>query len=83
MARHVIEGTWEEIKRHDAELAGRWVRLSVGPRSIQGPRRSAPRPSKTEPRELHGFGLLAGIVDLEDFLRRKHEETALEDRPGR
>ena len=28
---HVIEGTWEEIKAHEAEFAGHRVRLIVDP----------------------------------------------------
>lgn len=27
-----LEGTWEEIKLHDAELSGRYVRVTVFPR---------------------------------------------------
>jgi hypothetical protein len=33
-----------------------------------------------KPKELRGRGMLAGVLNSEDFLRRKHEETALEDR---
>jgi hypothetical protein len=25
----VIEGTWDEIKRHEAELAGRYLRVTI------------------------------------------------------
>ena len=30
----VLEGTWEEIKSHDRELAGRIVRLIVEPETV-------------------------------------------------
>jgi len=29
MSTQVIEGTWEEIKRHEAELVGRHLRVTV------------------------------------------------------
>lgn len=33
------------------------------------------------PKELRGLGMLAGILNSEDFMRRRREETEQEDRP--
>ena len=41
---------------------------------------SAPE-AADKPKQLRGRGMLAGILSSEEFLRRKHEETILEDRP--
>ena len=35
------------------------------------------------PRRVSAMGKYAGVISSEDFLRRKHEETLLEDRPIR
>jgi hypothetical protein len=34
----------------------------------------------TKPKTLRGRGMLAGILSSDEYLRRKREETALEDR---
>jgi|GEM_PF-2744469 hypothetical protein len=31
MPLRVIEGTWEEIKRHEAELMGQYLRVTIKP----------------------------------------------------
>ena len=31
MSLQVIEGTWEEIKRHEAQLVGRYLRITIEP----------------------------------------------------
>jgi len=36
-----------------------------------------------KPKQLRGRGMLAGILSSEDFMRRKREDIALEDRPLR
>ena len=41
------------------------------------------REETTKPKQLRGRGMLAGVLSSEDFMRRKHEETILEDRPIR
>ena len=84
----VLEGTWEEIKLHEAELAGRRFRLvPVPPVTDIAP----PKASDSEQvdlgttriirRELIGMGKFAGIIPSSDeFIRQKQEEIELEDR---
>ena len=44
----VLEGTWEEIKKHESELAGRKVRLVVMPEEVgaRPPEQPAFRPAR-------------------------------------
>jgi hypothetical protein len=39
--------------------------------------------AQAKPKQLRGRGMLAGILSSEDFMRRKQEDIALEDRPLR
>ena len=79
----IIEGTWEEIKAHEAELAGRNVRLiveqevgdddEVPPYSVQ---------SQAHLEELHLQGLRSGpttpMTENDwDEIRRKGRELAI------
>ena len=43
MSAHVIEGTWEEIERHKAELIGRHLRVAITPERPALHKRSAQR----------------------------------------
>ena len=83
MAAHVIEGTWEEIKRHESELAGRLLRVTIIPeKAITGESSAPPQeaPSIAPTRRVSAMGKYAGILSSEDFMRRKQEEIDLEDR---
>ena len=83
MSRHVIEGTWEDIERHKAELIGQWLRVTVKPQRPTTTRPSAPTqksPDTVQPKELRGRGMFAGLLSTEDYFRDKREDTIREDR---
>jgi hypothetical protein len=80
MAQHVIEGTWEEIESHKAELVGRHLRVIITP---DRPSKSKPSTqSETPPqhKELRAYGMLKGILSTEKYFREKREDTEREDR---
>ena len=81
MSQHVIEGTWEEIKRHEAELIGRHLRVTILPE----PDARSARPDKLavskHPKVLTGFGAFKGkIGSSEEFAREKRAEIEREER---
>jgi hypothetical protein len=76
----VIEGTWEEVKRHEAELIGRQVRLIIKPYKPTTHKPKAQKTAQTEPKILRARGMLAGILSTEEYFREKREDTAREDR---
>jgi len=39
----------------------------------------ATSPPAPKAKKLRGYGMLAGVLSVDDFLRRKHEETLRED----
>jgi len=80
MSLHVIEGTWEEIKRHEAELIGRHVRLTIKPDKPATHKQKAQPTVPTEPKILRARGMLAGLLSTEEYFREKREDTAREDR---
>ena len=45
MASQVIEGTWEEIKRREAELAGRHIRVTIRPEKSAEHRKASQEPA--------------------------------------
>ena len=83
MPQLVLEGTWEEIKRHDLELAGMRLRVTVQYGSLP-PRKPARLTVKAgERREKVLLGHAAFRDDLpstEDFLREKQRDIDAEDR---
>jgi len=82
MPQQVIEGTWEEIKSREAELIGRHLRVIVKPEKAAG-RKASPKkaePAAAQTKEFRAYGLLKGIINTEDYLREKREDTAREDR---
>ena len=79
MALQVIEGTWEEIERHKAELIGRQLRVTIKPDRPLSRKRST-RAKQATMKELSGYGMLAGVLSTEDYFREKLEDTAREDR---
>ena len=77
---YVIEGTWEEVKRHDSELIGRLVRLTVKVEKPALHMPATPARATAAPKELRGYGMFAGQFSTEEFLREKHEDILREDR---
>lgn len=77
---YVIEGTWEEIERHKAELIGRHLRVTVTPKKPAPRKATPPATVVAKPKELRGYGMFAGLLSSEELIREKREETAREDR---
>lgn len=81
MSLYVIEGTWEEIERHKAELVDRQLRLTVMPEKPVARKPSAPAKLAAKPKELVGFGAFRdALSSTEQYMREKREETLREDR---
>ena len=83
MPQHVIEGTWEEVKLHEAELIGRQVRLTVKSEARRQ-KSSASRtksPASPKTRELVGFGAFKNALpSSEEYMREKRAEIEQEER---
>ena len=75
MPLSVIEGTWEEIERHKAELKGHWLRVIIQP---EKPQRENVAQSK-RPSALGKYAFVAG--GSEEFALEKQAEIVREDRP--
>ncbi|MGO8673054.1 MAG: hypothetical protein ACLQVD_17055 [Capsulimonadaceae bacterium] len=82
MSQYVIEGTWEEIERHKAELIGRQLRLTIKGEKPGSPiRNAATHKPAGEPKKLVGYGAFKGMTGgSEAFAREKQAEIELEDR---
>jgi hypothetical protein len=81
LALSIIEGSWEEIKRHEAELAGQWLRVTVTNRKPDVGKSNVPKNIEAaSPRRVSALGKYAGILSSEDFVRQKQAEIDLEDR---
>ncbi len=82
----VLEGTWEEIKLHEQELAGRRLRVIVGPEVTKPDEPTTERTQNkiqrtNQPKKLRGYGMFAHVPGgSEAFARKKQEEIAREDR---
>jgi hypothetical protein len=76
MSHNVIEGTWEEIERHKAELIGRRLRVTIKPKSSSGA--SASIASKKRPSALGKYAFVSG--GSEEFATSKLAEIEREDR---
>ena len=87
----VLEGTWEELKLHDQELAGKRFRLVPVPpetdqanHKVRKNKQGTSEERHTVPRQLTGMGKFAGIIpSSEEFMHQKQEEIELEDRKFR
>ena len=67
-----IEGTPDQLAARLGQLpAGKRYRL------VEVAEAKLPPP----PRRVSALGKYAGILNSEEFMRRKHEETVAEDRP--
>lgn len=84
MSPNVIEGTWEEIKRHEPELTGRRLRVTIQPEQAMADEPSAAgqdATTRTHPSlRVSAMGKYAGILSSEAFMRHKQEEIEIEDR---
>jgi len=83
MLQFVIEGSWEEIECHKAELMGYHLRVTVTPKRPDSDTPNEPAQSATDstkPRQVSAMGKYAGILNSEEFMRQKQEEIDLEDR---
>jgi hypothetical protein len=78
---HILEGTWEEIKLHEVELAGRELRVIVKPVAPPSHPKSHTIASQKGAGRVSAMGKYAGVLSSEEFMRRKQEDIALEDRP--
>jgi len=86
MGLHVIEGTWDEIKRHEAELTGHWLRVTIEPTPVRtgsAKKRSgivehAPATGKYSTSVLGKYSFVSG--GTEEFSRDKQAEIDVEDR---
>ena len=80
----VLEGTWEEIKLHDRELAGRFLRVIVEPEKAQAQEVETKTEQPVQPKKLRGYGMFAHIPGgSEEFAREKQKEIELEERKFR
>jgi len=82
----IIEGTWEEIERRKAELIGQRLRVMILPKMSTKPTAKTPSkkaPTTEVPRKLTAYGMLAGVLSVDEFIRDKQEEIDLEDRNSR
>ena len=79
MSLQVIEGTWEEVKRHEAELTGRHVRLTVTPEKATTNKPRTPTIPTTKVLRARGAfkGMFGGTAAL---LAEKQVEIELEER---
>ena len=77
MSPSVIEGTWEEIERHKAELVGRRLRATIRPEKVQG----AGRQTKAIPKQrLSALGKHAFVSgSSEEFAQEKQAEIKREN----
>jgi hypothetical protein len=75
----VLEGTWEEIRAHDAELAGRRVRLMIIADELKGEDTAVPPPPREPPEHGTLAETLAGRIGRLNFgppnLSEKVEEA--------
>lgn len=74
MKQRICEGTWEEVRAHDAELAGQRVRLVVITDDATSTRQSAVKARES------AFGKYAGVLrSSEEFMKEKHARPSARD----
>ncbi|HLK55342.1 MAG TPA: hypothetical protein VKU00_02185 [Chthonomonadaceae bacterium] len=79
----ILEGTWEEIKQHEEDLAGRRFRLILLSEDNENIQKNTPTTIKAtkEPKQLRGLGRFAHVPGgSEAFAQEKQIEIAREDR---
>jgi hypothetical protein len=86
MSLSIIEGTWEEIERHKAELIGRRLRVTIQPERVM---ENTPAQSSTAPalsriaptRPFSALGKYAFVAGgSKEFAQEKQAEIEREDR---
>ena len=76
-ASKIYRGTVEEVFSHRNEIPhGAMIELKVFDAT---PAPSHGKSSVTEPKELRGYGMLADVSSVDEFMRRKREDVELED----
>jgi len=74
----VLEGTWEEIKLHERELAGRTLRVVIAPK--QEPLQTEPASKERVAKRLQGRGAFKGkLGGVEAYLREKQADIEREE----
>ena len=80
MALNVIEGTWEEIERHKAELIGHHLRVTITPERRITSKHSTSE-AVTNPKVLRGRGAFKGMFGgTAAIIAEKQDEIELEER---
>jgi hypothetical protein len=84
MSLHVIEGTWEEIKRRESELIGRYLRVTIKPEKAITHKESVSAKESTattpEVKVLRGRGMFAGRLSTDEYFQEKQKDKIREDR---
>lgn len=81
MAQQVLEGTWEEIQEHEAELSGKRVRVIVLSAEEILPKGEHWPPNTVTLQSRRAMGRYAHVPGTsKDFLRDKELEIAREDK---
>ena len=83
MSLDVIEGTWEEIKRHEEELIGHHLRVTITRQRPTSRSRvtTATKKPADQPKKLVGYGAFKGMFGgTEAILAEKQAQIELEER---
>jgi hypothetical protein len=84
MSLRVIEGTWEEIERHKAELIGFHLRVTIRPeRAVRSKPDAVVRAPEQGvlPKKLTGRGAFTdALPSTEEYMRQKRAEIEIEER---
>ncbi len=83
----IFRGTVEEVFSHMDEIPPQaTVELKIfeqNPKPSELGKELKDGQSAPEVKKLRGYGMFAGTVSVDEFLRRKHEDTLKEDLPIR
>jgi hypothetical protein len=83
MGLHVIEGTWDEIKQHEAEFIGQILRVTIKPQTSAKKWDAVPSEvpiNATKPKKLRAYGAYRDdICSSDEFAREKRAEIEKED----
>lgn len=84
----ILEGTWEEIKQHEAELTGQRLRVFINPDTklpaLRQEKVAEKTKAKQQPKQLQGHGMFASVLSSENILcgNRRDIENAAEPETG-
>ena len=80
----VFRGTVEEVfSRRDEIPSNAMLELKIfesDPSTSASERDQSSTSSTPKAKKLRGYGMLAGVLSVDDYLKRKHEDTLIEDR---